>query len=36
MVYPPGMSLLLDSWAHGRPTLRVPLPDAPALVESAR
>ena len=28
--------LLLDGWEHGRSTLRVPLPDAPVLMESAR
>jgi Iron-containing redox enzyme len=28
--------VLLDAWAHGRSALRVPLPDAPALVGSAR
>jgi len=28
--------VLLDGWARGRPTLRTPLPDAPALVGSVR
>jgi hypothetical protein len=28
--------VLLDGWTNGRPTLRIPLPDAPALVGSAR
>jgi hypothetical protein len=28
--------VLLDAWTDGRPTLRAPLPDAPALVGSAR
>jgi Iron-containing redox enzyme len=28
--------LLLDAWTSDRPTLRIPLPDAPALVGSAR
>ena len=28
--------LLLDAWAQGRPTLRLPLPDAPELAGSAR
>jgi hypothetical protein len=27
---------LLDAWEQGRPTLRVPLPDAPALAGSTR
>ena len=28
--------VLLDGWEHGRSTLRVPLPGAPVLMESAR
>ena len=27
---------LLDAWEQGRPTLRIPLPDAPALAGSTR